>query len=67
MLGGPLQDISVSFDSTGWIMAISGDVAKWEKTIINIPGYTKNNMDTHMYWDDKYLWIPEAEFDVDTF
>jgi hypothetical protein len=66
MLRGPMQNIRVVFGSTGRIVVISDDLTKWEKTIINIPGYTKNNTDTHMYWDDKYLWIPEAEFDVDT-
>ena len=33
MLGGPLQDIRVRFDSTGGIVAISGDVDKWEKLL----------------------------------
>ena len=42
----------------------AGSTQAWDTRIINIPGFTKNHVDTHMYWDGTYLWIPETEYEV---
>jgi len=49
----------------GWLFGATTTVshAEWEQTIVNVPGYTNNVADTHMYFDE-FIFIPLSDMET---